>query len=129
MKASLYGHKIKQPGEPPSFRSIVSFIGTCNYNLAKHLGKMLNPYICDDTSCKDTFTFVNEFQCCDIGETSFMAPYHVQSVFTNIPLVETYDIDVNILLEKKFQGKTYKSYFVLPHRKHNFCFVGIITNR
>ena len=105
MPARLYGlskmHKIKQSGEIPPFRPIVSSIGSCNYKLAKFLDKMLSPFICDHYSCKDTFSFVNEIHSSVIEANSFLVSYDIQSLFTNIPLEETIDIAVTILFEKK----------------------------
>lgn len=42
-----------------SFRHIVSFIGTYNYQLAKHSGTILSPYIAKDYSCDDIFRQTN----------------------------------------------------------------------
>ena len=72
-------------GEIPPFRPIVSSIGSCNYKLAKFLGKMLSPFICDHYSCKDTFSFVNEIHSGGIEANSFLVSYDIQSLFTNIP--------------------------------------------
>ena len=112
MPARLYGnpkmHKCKTPDEIPSFRPIVSSIGAYNYNLAKFLSKMITPYICHDYSCKDTFSFVNGIQSAEIDTDKFLISYDVQSLFTNIPLEETLDIAVELLLRNEPQLKISK---------------------
>ena len=94
-------HKCKTPDEIPTFRPIVSSIGAYNYNLAKFLSKMISPYICHDLSCKDTFSFVNGIKTAEINTDKFLISYDVQSLFTNIPLNETIDIAVEVLLRNE----------------------------
>ena len=116
MPARLYGlpkmHKVTQEGEMPPFRPIVSSIGSCNYKLAKVLGNMLRPLICTDYSCSDTFSFVKEIQSKNFDANCFMVSYDVQSLFTNIPLHETIDLAVDILLENKPDLKISRDNFV-----------------
>ena len=105
MPSRLYGnpkmHKVKNPGEIPPVRPIVSSIGAYNYNLAKYLGKELSPFICAEFSCEDTFTFVREIQNAGIHRGSFVVSYDVVSLFTNIPLEETIEIAVETLFKNK----------------------------
>ena len=60
--ARIYGlpkmHKLRDP--TPPLRLIVSSIGTYNYNLAKLLCNLLEPYIPNDYNASDIFTFVQE---------------------------------------------------------------------
>ena len=62
--ARIYGlpkmHKGRAPGSAPPFRPIVSSIGTYNYNLAKFLCSLLVPFIPQQYTAQDTFTFVRE---------------------------------------------------------------------
>ena len=58
--ARIYGlpkmHKDSEANSTPPFRSIVSSIGTHNYNLAKYLCRLLTPHIPTDYCATDTFT-------------------------------------------------------------------------
>ena len=59
----MYGlakvHKIKT-GDLPSFRPILSVIGTPTYNLAKFLVPILEPLTTSEYTIKDSFTFPEE---------------------------------------------------------------------
>ena len=54
--------RLRGPNTLPPFRPIVSSIGTYNYELAKYLCSLLQPYIPDDYWTQDSFSFVNEIQ-------------------------------------------------------------------
>lgn len=95
--ARIYGlpkmHKSRGPTSMPPFRPIVSSIGTYNYNLAKFLCTILEPYIPSDYIASDTFSFVREInQLSMTGK--FMVSFDVESLFTNIPLDECIDLAV-----------------------------------
>ena len=64
--ARIYGlqnmHKPRGLNTLPPFRPIVSSIGTNNYELAKFLCSLLQPYIPDNYCAQDSFTFVDEIQ-------------------------------------------------------------------
>ena len=99
----LYGlpklHKVKDPRSTiPPFRPIVSSIGTYNYNLAKYLCSLLKPHIFSEFCATDTFSFVKDIQDADFRDV-FMVSYDVASLFTNIPLSETFDLAVNAIFE------------------------------
>ena len=51
-------------------------------------------------SIKDSFTFIRDIQEVNTHDM-FMVSYDVCSLFTNIPLIETIDIAVNLILENK----------------------------
>ena len=44
------------------FNSIVSFVGPCNYKLAKYLCNLLSPHLPEQLCTNDTFTFVEELK-------------------------------------------------------------------
>ena len=46
----------------PAFTSILSSIGTYNYQLVKSQGKLLNDVIPNNHSAKNTFSFVEELK-------------------------------------------------------------------
>ena len=64
----MYGlakvHKIVTDGLP-SFRAILSAIGTPTYKLAKFLIPMLEPLTTNEYTIKDSFTFAEELQSFD----------------------------------------------------------------
>ena len=95
----LYGtpkvHKTKSNSEVPSFRPIVSSIGSFNYNISRFLCDMLTPFIATDYCTQDSFTFVKEVQEVSVSD-HFMVSYDVFSLFTNIPLKETLDLAADI---------------------------------
>ena len=91
-------HKIKSNSEVPSFRPIVSSIGSFNYNLSRFLCDMLTLFIPTDYCTQDSFSFVKEVQEVSVSDY-FMVSYDVCSLFTNIPLNETIDLAVNIIFD------------------------------
>ena len=89
--ARIYGlHKLhKTFDDYPNFRPIISSLGTFNYNLASHLGDILIDLIPNKYSCRDTFMYLTDLQMCDISN-KYIISYDICSLFTNIPLEETY---------------------------------------
>ena len=86
----MYGlakvHKTVTDGLP-SFRPILSAIGTPTYKLAKFLVPILEPLTTNEYTIKDSFTFAEELQSFDLKLV--MASFDIESLFTNIPLQET----------------------------------------
>ena len=74
------------PNSLPPFRPTVSSIGTYNYDLAKYLCSLLQPYIPTNYCTEDSFTFVNEIHDIPLSG-NFMVSFDVESLFTNIPLM------------------------------------------
>ena len=74
----------------PSFRPILSAIGTPTYALAKFLVPMLSPLTVSEFTVKDSFTFAAEIT--QQSGKGYMASFDVNSLFTNIPLDETVSI-------------------------------------
>ena len=90
-------HKVRGPSSAPPFRPIVSSIGTYNYNLAKFLCTLLDSYIPSDFCARDTFSFVNEITNLRTSN-KFMVSFDVESLFTNIPLLESIELAVDYIL-------------------------------
>ena len=82
----LYGsakvHKIVKDGLP-SFRSILTAIGTATYKLANFLVPMLELLSTNEYTIKVSFTFAEELQSFD--SKLRMASFDIESLFTNIP--------------------------------------------
>ena len=95
----------------PSFRPILSAIGTPTYKLSKFLVPMLEPLTANEYTIKDSFTFTEQLQSFD--SKLVMASFDMESLFTNIPLQKTIDlclenlfkdrIHVNNLLKDSFR--------------------------
>ena len=90
-------HKFSSRDSFPKLCPIVSSIGTFNYNLARFLCDLLLPLVPNDYSCKDTFSFVSQIKNANLSKTVLVS-YDVTSLFTNIPLQETIDIAINLIL-------------------------------
>ena len=100
MYGSAKVHKIVTDGLP-SFRPILSAIGTPTYKLAKFFLPILEPLTTNEYTIKDSFTFAEELQSFD--SKLVMASFDIESLFTNIPLQETIDLCV----ENLFQDRTH----------------------
>ena len=94
-------HKLKHKNiSDLPLRSIISSIGTYNYNLAKFLSSLLEPVISTTHCTKDLFSFCQEIKKVR-ASNKFLVSYDVCSLYTTIPLAETIDIAVDLLFEKK----------------------------
>ena len=94
----LYGQaKVHKPVEDncPSFRPILSAIGTPTYDLAKFLVLILKPLIENEYTVHDSFSLASEVS--KFNAKNLMVSLDVESLFTNIPLEETIDNIINDL--------------------------------
>ena len=100
----MYGlakvHKIVTDGLP-SFRPILSTIGTPTYKLAKFLVPLLELLTTNECTIKDSFTFAEELQSFD--SKLVMPRFDIESLFTNIHLQETIDL----CLKNLFKDRTH----------------------
>ena len=100
----LYGlPKIHKTGAP--IRPIISAVKTYNYYLAKYLEEILKPLVDDIYMLKDTYDFVNKIRFVEPKLDRFLVSFDVESLFTNVPTVET--IDLIIELAFKDNNTTY----------------------
>ena len=123
----LYGQaKVHKPVEnnSPSFRPILSAIGTPIYDLAKFLVPILKPLTENEYPVRDSFSFASEVS--KFNSKNLMAGLDVDSLFTNIPLEETIDNIINGLflttdkihnfereeLKQLFTFVAYESFFI-----------------
>jgi len=111
----------------PPFRPVVSSIGTFNYNLSQYLGSLLTPFLPAEYTARDTFTFVDELK--EVSFTNkYMVSYDVCSLFTNIPLKETIDLAVDLILNKhpnfSLKRTELRKLFEFATLKTNFLFDG-----
>ncbi|KAF7677257.1 hypothetical protein TCON_2655 [Astathelohania contejeani] len=122
----LYGlPKVHKTGIP--IRPILSAIGTFNYKLAKFLVPLLEPLTLNEYSVKNSFEFVKEVSALKLGYPTVMASFDVESLFTNIPLLETLDLCVNQLFANSdlcggFNKKQFRSLLGLSVQDSIFMF-------
>lgn len=91
-------HKARAPGTALPFRPIVSYIGPYNYNLAKYLCWLLVPFIQQQYTAQDTFSFIRGLSnLSTYGH--FMVSFDAESLFTNILLEESIDLAVKDMLK------------------------------
>ena len=129
--ARIYGlpkmHKVQDDSSTPPFRPIVSSIATYNYNLAKYLCTLLNPHIPNDYCAHDTFTFVSEVTRLHTLN-KFMVSFDVESLFTNIPLIESIDLAVDYIMKAnpdiKLGRENLTKLFFLCHCPNPFFIFG-----
>ena len=99
-----------------AFRPILSLVGTYNYQLAKFLVKLLDNFISNDYSTKDTLSFVEELK-------TYMVSYDVTSLFTNILLEKTIHLTIDLLFETKSDLKISRKYLqklAVYHKSNQF---------
>jgi hypothetical protein len=91
----LYGlPKIHKKDVP--LRPIISAVQTYNYKLAKYLDEILKPLVNKEYMLKDSFDFVNKVAHLNPEKDKFLVSFDVESLFTNIPTVETIDIIIKL---------------------------------
>ena len=133
LPARIYGlpKLYKKFDRIPSFRAVVSSLNTFNYNLAKFLGSLLTPLLPMDYSAKDTFTFIKEIKQVSMSN-KFMISFDVSSLFTNIPLEETINLAVHLILEtpeNRFARNDLVKLFEFATLRTNFLFEDIIHDQ
>ena len=129
--ARIYGlpkmHKAHEPSSAPPFCPIVSSIGTYNYNLAKFLCTLLDCHIPSDFCARDSFSFVNEITNLHTSD-KFMVSFDVESLFTNIPLLESIELAVDYILTEnpniKLSKDNLKELFLIATAQTHFLFQG-----
>ena len=88
-------------GGIPSFRSILSAIGTPAYKLAKFCEQLLKPLTKNECTIKDSFLSAKEVL--EFEASLFMASFDIKSLFTDIPLTET----LNLCVENLYRNQTH----------------------
>ena len=89
----------------PAFRLIIDTTTTPHYNVGKSLALLLNPLIINYCNFKDTFDAVSAIKA--IPQNLFdqgyrFVSFHVESLFTNVPLKRT----INLVLSRVFKDKS-----------------------
>ena len=145
--AKYYGSpKMHRPFDSnflPNFRTIVSSIGTYNYNLSKYLCELVSPNLPIQFCTTDTFTFVEELKEVSINN-KYLVSYDVNSLLTNITLKETIKLAVTLIktsypnlkissadLTKLFKFATCETHFLFNGkilRSDRWCSYGISSS-
>ena len=127
--ACIYGtpkmHKFSSSDSFPKLRPIVLSIGTFIYNLVCFLCDLLPRLVPNDYFCKYTFSFVFEIKNAVLSK-KLLVSYDITSLFTNISIQETIDIEINLIfnhnpnlkitrkkLQKLFFFATSQTHFIL----------------
>ena len=94
----------------PSFRPILSAIGTSTYKLAKFCDQLLKPLTNNEYIIKDSFSFAKEVL--EFDASLFTASFEIKSLFTNISLIETSNLCAqNLYRNQTHVGNLTKSLF------------------
>ncbi|XP_065677362.1 uncharacterized protein LOC136092752 [Hydra vulgaris] len=99
-------HKVSKNNSLPTFRPIISTIGTYNYNLAKHLCHLLSPHVPKQLCTLDSFSFDKELKQTNVTN-KFIVSFGVESLFTNIPLKEAINIATDLFFKDKNKSKRF----------------------
>ena len=134
--ARMYGlpklHKVFSRLDVPPCRPVVSSIGTYNYQLAKFLSGILTPLIPNNHCAKDTFTVIDDLKKVS-SSNKFMISFDVVSLFTNIPLDETIELAVNVILEKvkgfDISRSNLKKLFIFATKQTHFRFNEVLYDQ
>ena len=77
-------------------RPIISSINTTGCKLAKFLLPIITPFTRNEYTIENSKSFVEELQSLNITNDMIMASFDVESLFTNVPLIET----TNLILDR-----------------------------
>lgn len=91
--------KIHKPNAP--LRPIISAVKTYNYALAKHLNEILTPLVDTSFMLRDTYDFVNKVSTLDQHSDRYNVSFDVESLFTNVPTLETIDILLDLAFKEE----------------------------
>ena len=91
----LYGLPKKHKPKCP-IRPILLAIKTHTYNMAKYLVPLISNFSSSNYTVKDSFTFVWEIHTYANSDNLTMTSFDVESLYTNIPLIETIEIILSL---------------------------------
>ena len=89
----MYGLiKVRKNNKPA--KSMISMIGTPEYQLAKFLDSIIKSYIPDSYMLHSTDHFLDELNNFQFKANHKLVSFDVQSLFTNVPLDDTINIQL-----------------------------------
>ena len=114
----MYGlPKVHKSGTP--LRPIISAVGTYNYKPAKYLNSILAPLVQSPLIIKDTFDFVGRVRTMDKRQDKYLVSFDVESLFTNVPTLET----IEILLELAFSNEEQTSFHGMSREELRYLLI------
>ena len=85
----IYGN-VKIHKKDNSLRPIISQCPAVTYNVAKEINKIISPYCPSQYSLKSSYDFVDLIH--SNGSSNIIASLDVESLFTNVPVIDTINI-------------------------------------
>jgi len=117
----LYGlPKIHKNGAP--IRPIISAVKTYNYKVAKFMVKILSPFLDNSYVLTDSFDFINKIPDLNTRTDASMVSFDVESLFTNVPTLETIDIILDEVFKPRedLENEDFELFFGLVLTAHGF---------
>ena len=101
----FYGQtKIQEPRVP--ICPIVSYSGSRLYNLNKYIANILKAYVKDkNNSAKNSTTFSKYIRNVPIEDGEIMVSFEVTLLYTNIPIIDTFNVIKDFLIMINLLGK------------------------
>ena len=101
----FYGQpNMHKPGVP--IRPIVSYIGSPLYNLNKYIANILKAYVKDkNNNAKNSTTFSKYIRNVPIEDGDIMVSFEVTLLYTNIPIIDTFNVIKDFLIMINLLGK------------------------
>ena len=92
----IYGlPKIHKNPENPPLRPVISMCGTVTHEIAQYLNSIIRPYLNNSFIVKSNNESLCKLSNLKLGDTDVFASLDVESLFTNVPVLETIDIIIN----------------------------------
>ena len=92
----IYGlPKIHKNPENPPLRPVISMCGTVTHEIAQYLNSIIRPYLNNSFMVKSNNESLCKLSNLKLGDTDVFASLDVESLFTNVPVLETIDIIIN----------------------------------
>ena len=89
----IYGNpKVHKNAINPPLRPIVSQVGTAVASVAAQINDIIKQYIPSRFMVGSTYEFLQLINTCEITQSCKIASLDVESLFTNIPVIDTIDI-------------------------------------
>ena len=77
----------------PPYRTIISQIGTPTYDVAKNINRIITPYLDKQYMVESSYDLINILRI--INTNCKLASIDVESLFSNVPVLETTEIIIN----------------------------------
>ena len=113
----LYGTiKAHKPSKNYPARTIVSTVGTPSYKVSKHLVKVIQPTLKNETSIKNSAQFVEKAKTWDIGQREIQVSFDVVAMYPSIPIEKATKVIMD-MLSADFENVKTRTPLKLEHIK------------